>query len=214
MEQKTHLNWKDYRLILVRHDSFVRYVKSDIFGDLFNKLNEDIEGTEEYFDILSNHAGVVSVNIEEEKKEYRETLRRIKLHIALAMLTSLYHQWEKDIRKCMGNNNSRKLMGKLPGKFEEFGWDIEKETCYQIIKECGSIVIIYKHKEAELDKLDEKHPKFFKRIDAFYSYGDEEFGGKVQEEELSMKEDGFCEIAGAFKQFWKQFWKKFSEEHR
>lgn len=220
MEQKPHLKKDEYRLIMVRHDSFIEFVKPDVFDDLFNKIDKAIEGADDFFYNLSDHAGVVSANTGEEKKEYRETFRRIKLHFALAMLTSLYHQWEKDIRKCMGSssengyNNSRKLIGKLPSKFKEFGWDIEKETCYQTIKICGLIVNIYKHKEFKLDKLDQEHPKFFKKEPVCYPHGDEDFGGEVWEEELSMKEDGFYEIAGAFKQFWEKFWQKFPEEHR
>ena len=211
MEQKLYLKKDEYRLILVRHDSFVKYVKFNIFDDLFNKLDKDIENTDEYFYNMSDHAGMKSVNIGEEKKEYRETLRRIKLHIALAMLTSLYHQWEKDIRKCMGSrlesgyDDSRKLMGKLPSKFKELGWDIEKEACYQTIKVCGSIVNTYKHNEVELDELDKEYPKFFEKKSASYPYGDEYFGEEVREEELLMKEGVFREIAGAFKQFWEKF---------
>ena len=90
MEQIPQLKKDEYRLIRMRHDSFVEYVESDIFGNLFNKLNEEIEGTDEYFDYMSDHAGVVGANI-------------------------------------------------------------EKETCYQTIKKCGLIVIIYKHKGVELE---------------------------------------------------------------
>lgn len=219
MEQKPHLKKDEYRLILVRHDSFVQYVKSDIFGDLFIKINKDVEGADEYFHTLSDHAGVVSVNIGEEIKEHRGTLRRIKLHIALAMLTSLYHQWEKDIRKCMGSHlksgyDYKSSIDELLDKFKQLGWNVRKESWFHAIDDCREIVNTYKHKAVELDKLDEKHSKFFEKKIVSYPYGDEYFGREVREEELLMKEDGFCEIAGAFKQFWEQFREQFPEEHR
>ena len=209
-EQEIDLKWKNRCSILKRHESFVKYVKSHIFDDLFCKVEEEAEITDEYFHELSRDAGeyqdIGQVHIE--IKEHREMLSGLMLHIALAMLTSLYHQWEKDFRKCMSNHLEsdydskvpiKKLLNKLNNQ-----WNIREESCYQIIKDCESIVNTYKHNEVALNNLDKKHPEFFdKRI---IEDSHEEYGWKFWEyEELSMKEDGFDKIANAFKQFWEKF---------
>ena len=195
MESNEHLS------ILRQHKSFVEYVKLQIFEDLFNEIDKEAEATEKHYDALyhGNEDVVSRSEVYDEIKERRETLNRIKLHITLAMLTSLYHQWEKDIKKWMGSDV--KILPLL-NKFKQSKWNLGE--C-DVIDECRLIVNSYKHNESEIGVLDKEYPKFFKK-EVINSFNDEEFGWKVWEyEDLSMKEGGFCEIAGAFKQFWEKF---------
>lgn len=207
-EQEIELNWKDRCSILKRHESFVEYVKSHIFYDLFSKLDEEAEGTDEYFHYLSDYAGGDSVSFYGDVKEHREMLSGLKLHIALAMLTSLYHQWEKDFRKCMGKHLESGYDSKIPIKklLNELNnqWNFRGKSWYREIKDCESIVNTYKHNEIKLDELDKDYPQFFKK--KIIKDSDWEYGWKFWEyEELSMKEDGFDKIANAFKEFWNKF---------
>lgn len=206
-EKKIYLTHADRLLFLKRHEFFVEYVKSHIFGDFFDKINQETNSIAECFYAII-HDGNEERYAHGIIKDYREMLSWIKVHITFAILTSLYHQWEKDIRKCMGYQieggyDSASSIDELLDKFKQSGWDVRKESWFQTINACRTIVNVYKHNEIARNNLHEKYPQFFNKelIQTLGEWGELYWGY----EELSIQPEGFDEIADAFRRFWVNF---------
>ena len=207
-EQKIYLKPADRSLFLGRHEFFVEYVKSHVFGDFFDKIDKETNSIAECFYAII-HDGNEDRYAHGIIKDYREMLSWIKVHITFAILTSLYHQWEKDVRKCAGYNlesgyDSASSIEELLDKFKQSGWDVRKEPWFQMINSCRAIVNVYKHNdEVDRNNLHEKYPQFFNKelIQTLGEWGELYWGY----EELSIRPEGFDEIANAFRQFWVNF---------
>ena len=216
-------------IFLKEHDFYVEQAKSRIFNSFKSEdIEKDVRKATEDFYRQERLEGCYGEDVDEESIaenaiehgiDFGITLHEMKFQVILAMLASMYHQWEKKLRDFMerelkaGYNDDEleKIFWKsnidcLYDELERLGWYIRKEVWFPKIDACRLIVNVYKHgKGPALVKLKEKHPEYLKgifKVDKFFGERDEML---LSYEDLSITIEGFNEIADAFRQFWIDF---------
>ena len=215
------------KLFLREHEFFVKQAQSRIF-DNFKDQDIEREAEKEKEDFFEHEGskpysedvdmGDVAEYAEEHGNEFGEMLYEMKFQIILAVLASLYHQWDKNLRERLehelrfgfSEDELKKVfwkrdIAKMLNTLEQStGWDIRKESWYPKIDACRLIVNVYKHgKGISLDELKEKYPQYLEGPHHVLSSEFDKLPPRY--ENLWVAPEDFEEIADAFRQFWAEF---------
>lgn len=216
------------RMFLREHDFFVKQAKSRIF-DNFKDEDIDKEAEKEKEDFFEREGsegsygedvdmGDIAEDAERRGIEFGEMLYEMKSRIILAILASLYHHWDKNLRERMEHGlrfgftedelkevfwkrDIKKMLNELEESTE---WDVRKEPWFPKIDACRLIVNAYKHgKGHSLDELNEKYPQYLQGPFGVLSGDFDKLPPRY--ENLWVSPEEFVQIAEAFKQFWVKF---------
>ena len=217
-------------IFLGEHDFFVKQAEIRIFNNfkyediekaakkekkdfLKRQLSKGTYGTDVNIDNIAEYA-------EDHSMTFGVMLHRMKSEVILAILTSLYHRWEKNLRERIEHlgrefgleytEDKRKKVfwesniDKMLDKLKQFtGWDVRKEPWYPKIDACRLLASAYKHgKGHSLDELKEKYPEY---LGGFFGVSGRSDRGPPLYEDLWVEQENFVKIANAFREFWVKF---------
>jgi hypothetical protein len=218
--------WSGTReIILKRHDFFVAEVKSRVlthFQDIEDEAEKYAESEYERLGSLwcGEHVDVADVAeaATGRGQEFYGLLLDMKVQMTLGALSTLYHQWDKDLRnfverelnQCFVREDVVKIcwgpnIGNVFDILKQFGWDIRCSAFFKRIDACRLIVNVYKHgKGHSIDKLAIEFPAYLKG--PFFGVPDiPPLFKSPRYEHLSVSDDEFDEIANALRAFWVEF---------
>jgi hypothetical protein len=153
----------------------------------------------------------------EEAYNFYSLLLDMKVSVYLSALSTVYHQWDKDIRRFLRewlgyyfnygvvNKFCEQLdQGKIFSELEIFGFFFKKMECYRSITATRLIVNVYKHGHgSSLRALSKEYPRYLTP-----PFGDRENARPFDApllENLSITEAEFDELVGGMRRFWTEF---------
>ena len=204
-------------------DFFAQQMKRRVWGN-FNDFDEQVRAHgEEVYEVLKSATGTEHMDeadiadfAVEESVKYSELLSELQRDLSLAAVATLYHRWEKELRRFLARElrNSAedpdamwtRPTDRVVGWLEEHGWPLRSSYWFPVLDSCRLIVNVHKHgKGWSLKELNNKYRQCLNLPTGGHNDDREQVPTCLDHRTLYIMEEHFDQFVGAIRRFWINF---------